>query len=111
MNYLTIESVSGEPEEKVKQNLKFKTGKFVWRVKFTAPLDPTTINTMNLYVTNLAEQPLKASIRYDVEGNYIEIEPLEAYAKDSTYILNISRNVRSRGGQTLKNDVRVKFKV
>ena len=111
MNYLTIESVSGEPEDKVKQSLKFKTGKFVWRVKFTAPLDPATINNMNLYVTNLAEQPLKTSIRYDAEENYIEIEPLEAYAKDSTYILNISRNVRSRGGQTLKNDVRVKFKV
>lgn len=111
MNYLTIESVSGEPEDKVKQNLKFKTGKFVWRVKFTAPLDPATINNMNLYVTNLAEQPLKTSIRYDAEENFIEIEPLEAYAKDSTYILNISRNVRSRGGQTLKNDVRVKFKV
>ena len=111
MNYLTIESVTGEAEEKVRQSLKFKTGKFVWRVKFTAPLDPTTVNSMNLYVTNLAEQPLKSSIRYDVETNSIEIEPLEAYAKDSTYILNVSRNVRSRGGQTLKNDIRVKFKV
>ena len=111
MNYLTIESVSGEAQDKVKQNLKFKTGKFVWRVKFTAPLDPATINNMNLYVTNLAEQPLKTSVRYDADENFIEIEPLEAYAKDSTYVLNISRNVRSRGGQTLKNDVRVKFKV
>ena len=46
-----------------------------------------------------------------MEENYIEIEPLEAYAKDSTYILHVSRNVRSRGGQNLKNDIRVKFKV
>ena len=111
MNYLTIESVSGEAQDKVKQNLKFKTGKFVWRVKFTAPLDPSTVNNMNLYVTNLAEQPLRTSIRYEMEENYIEIEPLEAYAKDSTYILHVSRNVRSRGGQNLKNDIRVKFKV
>ena len=111
MNYLTIESVTGEPADKVKQSLKFKTGKFVWRIKFTAPLDPATVNNMNLYVTNLAEQPLTASIRYDPDGNFIEIEPLEAYARDSTYMLNISRNVRSKGGQTLKNDVRVKFKV
>ena len=44
MNYLTIESVSGEAQDKVKQNLKFKSGKFVWRVKFTAPLDPSTVS-------------------------------------------------------------------
>lgn len=111
MNFIDFESVPAEVKGKVKQNLKFKTGKFVWRVKFTAPLDPASVNNMNLYVTNTSDIPLKTAIHYNSQTNEIEIEPLEAYAKDSSYILNISRNVRSIGGQTLKTDVRLQFKV
>jgi len=111
MNFIDIESVPDEMQGKVRQNLKFKTGKFVWRVKFTAPLDPATVNNMNLYVTNTSDIPLKTAIHYNSQTNEIEIEPLEAYAKDSSYILNISKRVRSVGGQTLKSDIRLQFKV
>ncbi|WP_066713582.1 Ig-like domain-containing protein [Clostridium sp. Marseille-P299] len=110
-NYIDIEAVSGSPRNLVKQDLKFKTGKFVWRIKFTAPLNPATVNNMNLYVTTAAETPLKTLIRYDSVNNYIEIEPLEAYAKDESYILNISKKVQSKGGQTLKDDIQLRFKV
>jgi len=110
-NFIDIEAVSGGSQTIVKQDLKFKTGKFVWRVKFTAPLNPATVNNMNLYVTTLKEAPLKTSIRYDTVNNYIEIEPLEAYSKDESYILNITKNVESKGGQKLKNNIRLRFKV
>ena len=76
MNFIDIESVPAEVKGKVKQNLKFKTGKFVWRVKFSAPLDPSSINNMNLYVTNTSDVPLKTSIHYNSQTNEIEIEPL-----------------------------------
>lgn len=111
MNFIDIESAPDEMQGKIRQNLKFKTGKFVWRVKFTAPLDPATVNNMNLYVTNTSDIPLKTAIHYNSQTNEIEIEPLEAYAKDSSYILNISKRVRSVGGQTLKSDIRLQFKV
>lgn len=111
MNFIDIESVPAEVQGKVKQSLKFKTGKFVWRVKFSAPLDPSTVNSMNLYVTDITDVPLKTAIHYNAQTNEIEIEPLEPYAKNSSYILNISRNVRSVGGQTLKSDVKLQFKV
>lgn len=111
MNFINIESIPDEMEGKVRQNLKFKTGKFIWRVKFTAPLDPASVNNKNLYVTNLDDIPLKTAIRYNSDTNEIEIEPLEAYVKDSSYVLNISRRVRSVGGQTLKSDIRLQFKV
>lgn len=110
-NFLEIEGVSNGMENLVKQNLKFRTGKFVWRIKFTAPLNPATVNNMNLYVTTLEEKPLKTSIRYDSVNNYIEIEPLEAYAQNESYILNVSRNVESKGGQKLNNDIRLRFKI
>lgn len=111
MNFIDFESVPDEIAGKVKQNLKFKTGKFIWRVKFTAPLDPASVNNMNLYVTDLSNNPLKTAIHYNQDTNEIEIEPLESYAKDSSYILNISKRVRSVGGQNLKSDISLQFKV
>ena len=111
MNFINFESIPDDMEGKVKQNLKFKTGKFVWRVKFTAPLDPATINNMNLYVTDTSNNPLKTTIHYNTSTNEIEIDPLEAYAKDSSYVLHISKRVRSVGGQTLKSDISLQFKV
>lgn len=110
-NYIDIESVSGGTPSLVKQNLKFKTGKFVWRVKFTAPLNPATVNNMNLYVTTLEGKSLKTSIHYDVVNNTIEVEPLEAYAQNESYILNITKNVESKGGQRLKEEIRLRFKL
>lgn len=111
MNFISFESIPDEMEGKVKQNLKFKTGKFVWRVKFSAPLDAATINNMNLYVTDASNVPLKTAIHYNADTNEIEIEPQEAYAKDSSYILHISKRVRSVGGQNLKSDISLQFKV
>lgn len=110
MNYLDIESSTGIVEDKIKQNLKFKTGKFVWRIKFNIPLNPQSVNNVNLYVTTLKQAPLKTAIRYDAVKNYIEIEPLEPYAKSESYILHVSKNVKSKGGKKLNNDVKIQFK-
>lgn len=110
MNYLDIESSSGIVEDKIKQSLRFRTGNFVWRVKFNVPLDPRSINNVNLYVTNLKQIPLKTAIRYNTVNNYIEVEPLEPYSEDESYILHISKNVKSKGGRKLNNDVKIQFK-
>ena len=98
-------------EDKVKQSLKFKTGKFVWRVKFSTPLDARTVNNVNLYVTSSAGRVLNTAIHYDSESSMIEIEPLEAYAKSESYTLNITTKVKSRGGQKLKDPIRLQFKI
>lgn len=110
-NYIEIQDISGGSTDMVQQNMKFRTGKFVWRVSFTAPLNPSTVNNMNLYVTNESDNLLRTSIRYDSVGNFIEIEPLEAYAQNESYILHITKNVESKGGQKLKNEIKLKFKI
>lgn len=110
-NYVEIEGVTGGAENIVKQDMKFRTGKFVWRVSFTAPLNPASVNSMNLYVTSADEKPLRTAIRYDTLNNYIEIEPLEPYAQNESYFLTITKNVESRGGQKLKNEIRLKFRI
>ena len=109
--YLDIESVSKGFEHKVSENLKFRTGKFVWKIKFNIPLDPKTVNNVNLFVTTLGQSPLKTDIRYDTFTNTIEIEPSEAYAQQESYILNITTAVRSKGGQNLKAPIRLQFKI
>lgn len=109
--YLEIESVSEGMEDKVKQDLKFRTGNFIWRVRFNIPLDPSTVNNMNLYVTSLSQVPLKTSIRYNALDNEIEVEPLEPYAQNESYILNISTEVKSAGGNNLKKPVQLQFKI
>ncbi|MBE5968078.1 MAG: hypothetical protein E7255_14125 [Lachnospiraceae bacterium] len=110
-NYITIESVTGGVKNRVKQSLKFKTGNFVWRIKFTAPLNPSSVNNRNLYVTSLNQVPLLTNIRYDSVHNYIEIEPLEPYEKDQSYLLHVTTNVKSKRGQKLANEISIQFRV
>lgn len=110
-NYIKIESVSDGVKNRVKQTLKFKTGKFVWRIKFTAPLNPSSVNNRNLYVTSLNQVPLNTNIRYDSVNNYIEIEPLEPYEKDQSYLLHVTTNVKSKRGQKLANEITIQFRV
>jgi hypothetical protein len=95
----------------VKQNLKFKTGKFVWRIKFTAPLNPVSVNNRNLYVTSLNQTPLLTNISYDTVNNCIEIEPLEPYAKNESYLLHVTTKVMSKKGQKLPEEITIQFKV
>jgi hypothetical protein len=109
--YITIENVTGASQGRVKQSLKFKTGNFVWRIKFTAPLNPATVNNQNLYVTSMNQVPLKTNIRYDSVNNFIEIEPLEPYSKNESYLLHVTNNVMSKKGQKLSDDIIIQFKV
>lgn len=112
MNLLDIEPLSEHTEHRIKQNLKFKTGKFIWRVQFTAPLNPATVNNVNMFVTHAESGSiLRTAIRYNAETNSVEIEPLDPYAKNTSYILNVTKNVRSKGGQTLKDEIKIKFTV
>ena len=96
-DYLSIEGMTEDLEGKVKQDLKYKTGNFLWNV--------------NLYVTTENLSPLKTAIRYNSLENIIEIEPLEPYAQDETYILNITTNVTSLSGKAMREPQQLRFKI
>lgn len=108
---LDIEDIPPSLANKVKQDLKFKTGNFVWRVRFNIPLDPKTVNKDTMYVVNSTDKKLQTSIWYNVKDEQIEIEPLEPYSTNEYYRLIITTNVRSKGGQSLKQPVTIKFKL
>lgn len=108
-NYVDIRSVSGSDSRLVKQDLKFRTGNFVWKVSFNIPLNPETVNSENLTVLNSQSAPVKTRISYNSEAKTIDIEPLEAYAPGEAYTLLIGKNVESKGGQKLKNEITIEF--
>ncbi len=108
---IEIEDIPPNLSNKVKQDLKFKTGNFVWRVRFSTPLDPKTVNKETMYVVNSQNQRINTLIKYDTENELIEVEPLEPYATNEYYTLIITTNVKSRGGQTLEEPVKIKFKL
>ncbi len=43
--------------------------------------------------------------------NEIEIEPLEPYAQNESYVLNITTNVASLNGKHLAEPLQVQFKI
>lgn len=110
-NYLDIKNVSDGYLSKVRQDLKFKTGNFVWKIFFNIPLNPATVNNQNLTVSDSAGKPLKTTITYNSEQLAIEIAPKEAYAQGETYFLHINKLVESKGGQRLKDEISIEFAV
>lgn len=110
-NYIEIEDVPKGYENRVKQNLSFKTGKFIWRCRFTTALDPSTINSNNLYVEDATGTRLQTKFTYNDADMEIELEPLDPYAQNTDYFLNITTKVKSRGGQHLKEPVQIKFRL
>lgn len=109
--FLDIEDVPEELKTKVKQDLKFKTGIFLWRVKFNTPLDPASVTNDSMFVSKTNGERLQAKIHYDAENMQIEVEPLVPYAQDEYYYLNITTLVRSKNGQKLSKPLQIKFKL
>jgi len=110
-NYITIESVSGGGRNLIKQDLKQRTNQFVWRIKFSTPLNPSTVNNKNVFITTLNNTPLLTNIRYDSVNNYIEIEPLEPYSNNESYLLHVTTNVESKNRKRLPNEITIQFKI
>lgn len=110
-NFIDIQDVPKGYESRIRQNLSFKTGKFVWRCRFTTALDPSTITSENLFVENETGAKMAAKFTYNDANMEIELEPLEPYAQDTDYFLNITTKVKSRGGQHLKEPIQVKFRL
>ncbi|MDE5965995.1 MAG: Ig-like domain-containing protein [Lachnospiraceae bacterium] len=109
--FLEIEDIPEELKEKVKQDLKFRTGIFVWRVKFNTPLDPSSVNNNSMFVSKTNGERMQAKIRYDAENMQIEVEPLEPYSQNEPYLLNITTQVKSKHGQKLNKPLQIKFKL
>ncbi len=109
--YITIENVSAEDKNKVKQDLKYRTAKFIWKVAFNIDLDPESVNNTTVSVMTMNRTQVNTYIKYNPATKCIEIEPLEAYAENESYILVVSNKVLSKSGKFLKKQMVVQFKI
>ena len=76
--------------------------------------EKTDVPGMDRADSILVADSIKTSIlrsRIDSLENEIEIEPMEAYAQNESYILNITTNVKSLNGKPLKKPIQVQFKI
>ena len=109
--YLEIDEVPESLKRSVHQNLAYKTGDFICKLRFTTPMNPSTVNSTNIYLTSEFGEMVKTNIRYDIANNTIEVSPAEAYTEGISYYLNITTKVQSKGGQKLKAPVKLRFKL
>lgn len=109
--YIKIENVTPEDKNKIKQDLTFRTGKFTWKVAFNIELNPESVSNATVSVLNMNKLAVKTNITYNVVSKCIEIEPLEPYAENESYILIVSDKVQSKTGKYLKRQMQVQFKI
>ncbi len=109
--YLNIKSATEGYDKLIKQDIKFHTNVFMWKIIFNIPLNPATVNNQNLSVVGPNRKLLNTRITYDADTHAINIEPLETYSPGETYTLLVTRAVESKGGQRLKKEITVEFSV
>lgn len=84
---------------------------FTWKVRFSDELDPSTVNSNNLFVTTQSDRELLTNITYNKKENIIEIRPIYEYQPDTTYILTITKKVKSITGVPLAKELKLEFKI
>ncbi len=82
-----------------------------WYIKFNILLDEKTVNDRNMFVTDLAGYHMRTFIEYSEEHNVISISPIDTYSKNTFYILQITKKVRSKKGNYLKRNINIVFKL
>jgi len=107
--YLDIENVTQGMERKVHTHILYPSTTFTWRVKFNIPLNAESVNGINIFVTSSKNLPIKCQVKYISATNEIEIEPMENYNINESYILHITTKVQSRGGQHLRAPIEIQF--
>lgn len=85
----------------------------VFKIKFNHEVDPSTVNNSNIHIFGGHDPKFLDSIHFSLSENKKEIlvDNMEDYTPGSSYILSISRNVSSTGGNKLKEIVTMYFTV
>ena len=82
-----------------------------WYIKFNIVLDPLSISRKTMNVMETDGYILDSHISYDSSKNLIVIKPIDPYKEGIFYILNIKKKVRSIGGNNMKRDIHILFKI
>lgn len=98
-------------KDKIQTNITGSTDSIYWYIRFNIPLDESSVSEKTMRVTDTDGYIMRTDISYDTEKNIIVISPLDTYEQEVFYILNISKKVKSRRGNKLKNQMYILFKL
>jgi hypothetical protein len=83
-----------------------------WTIKFNMPLDPATINSQNIYVTDDNNQPVATVLSPSPDSAAVAVTPASPYTPGKEYRLFITSGLTSaKGGLPLHPPVVVPFTV
>jgi hypothetical protein len=82
-----------------------------WYIKFNTVLDEHTVSHKTMTVTEENGYILDTEITYDITKNVIVIKPTDPYEEGIYYILTVTKKVSSKGGNRLKKDIHILFKI
>ena len=109
-SYIEIQSTKGI-KGSFATRMDVNADKIFWNIRFNIPLNPDTVNEENMDVTDVDGYTLTSVISYNTAKHAIIISPREQYKPNSTYVLNVSTNVTSKGNNPLKEEVQVVFQL
>jgi hypothetical protein len=83
-----------------------------WTIKFNLPVDFSSVNDKNVYITNQKEKLIPTKVKAATDKKSITVSPqqhFEGYEQGMTNYLYISKNIRSEKERNLKNNIKVPF--
>ncbi len=108
---IKLDASQKDINDKFKNEIENTEEKIYWYIKFSLPLDETSVSKKTMKVTDTNGYIFKTNIIYNKALELIVIETLEPYREEEYYILHISKEVRSENLKNLKKDVHILFKI
>lgn len=105
MGYFKVEAASFQPT----QQANIDTNK-EWIVKFNSDLNPSTVTSNNLKVTDSNGNVIPVSVKLGNDKSTIMVSPqVSGYTPDTQYTLTIGNGLQSTTGKSLAQSVQMKF--
>lgn len=79
--------------------------KKAWTIKFTIPVNKSTVNNNTIYITDEYNQPISTTLSTSADGMSVTITPVSSYTKDKEYRVYVTSGLRSQTGTILTNQV------
>jgi len=98
-------------KNKIRTNIAEDADTVFWYIRFNTGLDASSVSKKTMNVTERNGYIVNTDISYVSESRVISICPIDCYAQNEYYFLNISKKVKSDKGVNLKREIHIMFKI
>lgn len=81
-----------------------------WNLKFNWPLNAATVTKQNIFVRDTKGNEAKVAVKLNSDKKTVRVTaPQEGYSSGRRYILNVTKGVKTQGGNCLTNEAGFEF--